>query len=141
MSKETITHAQFIPQTGKAKGKAITVHFNPVSLQHTITNTLQEKGKDKKQYVTKSAAKLTMDLIFDTTHTGQDVRIDTGKVAQFMEPDEKKVPPIIEFTWGTYKFRGLVESFKETIDFFSSNGVPLRASINLTLSRQEKVFE
>src|SRR4029434_10926522 len=41
----------------------------------------------------------------------------------------------------TYKFQGLIESYKETIDFFAPNGVPLRATINLTLSRQEKEFE
>jgi len=125
----------------KGKGEEVTVHFNPVSLQLAITNTLDESAQDKKQYVTKSVAKLTMDLIFDTTDTGQDVRIHTKKVAAFMEPGEKKIPTIVQFEWGTYKFQGLIDSYKETIDFFAPTGVPLRATINLTLSRQEKVFE
>ncbi|HVG18989.1 MAG TPA: hypothetical protein VNI02_08035 [Blastocatellia bacterium] len=140
MSEKTqIKRALLTPVTGT--GGEIEVHFNPVSLQLAITNTLEEKGQDKKQFVTKSVAKLTMDLIFDTTHDGQDVRALTEKVAKFMEPADKKAPAIVSFEWGTYKFQGLVESYKETIDFFSPGGVPLRATINLTLSRQEKVFE
>lgn len=140
MSDEAqIKRALFKPVKGS--GEEIEVHFNPVSLQLAITNTLEEKGQDKKQFVTKSVAKLTMDLIFDTTHDGQDVRVHTEKIAKFMEPDKKKIPSIVQFEWGTYKFQGLIESYKETIDFFAPNGVPLRATINLTLSQQEKVFE
>jgi hypothetical protein len=48
---------------------------------------------------------------------------------------------VVLFEWGTFKFQGLVESYKETIDFFAPTGVPLRASINLTLASQDKVFE
>jgi hypothetical protein len=133
--------AKLTPRTGPAKGKGIPVHFNPVSLQYTVANTLQEQGKEKKQFVTKSTAKLTMDLVFDTTHSGEDVRITTEKVAALMEPDEKKIPIVVDFEWGVYLFRGMVESYKETIDFFAPNGVPLRAAVNLTLSKQDKVFE
>lgn len=50
-------------------------------------------------------------------------------------------PPIVEFEWGLYTFAGMMQSYKETIDFFSSDGVPLRASVNLTLASQDDVFE
>jgi hypothetical protein len=125
------------------KGQPIDVHFNPVSLQHTISNSMKEEGKGnaKKQFVSQSTAKLTMDLVFDTTADGQDVRTYTVKIAQLMEPDEKKVPAIVKFEWGTYTFQGVVDSFKETIDFFAPTGVPLRASVSIALSRQDKVFE
>lgn len=138
------TRATFTDVTHK--GKPFEVHFNPASLQIALANTLEEKGqgKDKKQYVSKSSAKLTVDLVYDTTTTGDDVRTHTGKVARFMEAegaDEKKrTPPTVLFEWGTFKFQGLVESYKETIDFFSHDGIPLRASVNLTMSRQEVVF-
>jgi hypothetical protein len=124
------------------------VHFNPTSLQISISNTLEDKGqgKEKKQYVTKSSAKLSMDLIYDSTHDGTDVRLQTGKIAKLMEPakrqgDNAAPPSVVLFEWGTFKFQGLVESYKETIDFFAPTGVPLRASINLTLASQDKVFE
>jgi hypothetical protein len=121
----------------------IEVHFNPESLQYTITNTLKNKGRgnNRKQYVSESTGKLTMDLVFDTTDKGEDVRLHTVKVAKFMEPTGDKTPPVVVFTWGLYRFKGMVENYKETIDFFSANGVPLRASVNLTLSSQDRVFE
>jgi len=140
---QLIERAQFTPQSGPDKGRAIPAHFNPVSLQYTVTNTLENKGSgnNKKQFVTQSTGKLTMDLIFDNTHDGQDVRVMTEKIARFMEPDAKKIPAVVLFEWGTYKFQGMVETYKETLDFFAPGGVPLRASVNLTLSKQDKVFE
>ena len=126
-------------------GEIFDVHFNPQSLQYAITNTLPNtgSGNSTKQYTGASTGKLTLDLIFDTTATGEDVRLHTVLVAQLMKPGEGDVttPPIVEFAWGLYTFSGMVESYRETIDFFSANGVPLRASVNLTLSSQDKVFE
>jgi hypothetical protein len=135
-------HARFVPQSGPDKDQPVEVHFNPASLQYTVSNTLEKQGSGtkSKQFVSQSTAKLTMDLIFDTTSDGQDVRIFTEKVARFMMPDEKKVPPVIVFEWGTYKFQGMMEAYKETLDFFAPSGVPLRASVNLTLSKQDEVF-
>lgn len=134
--------ARFIPQSGPDKDRPVEVHFNPASLQYTVSNTLEKQGSGtkSKQFVSQSTAKLTMDLIFDTTSDGQDVRIFTEKVARFMMPDDKKVPPIIVFEWGTYKFQGMMDAYKETLDFFAPSGVPLRASVNLTLSKQDEVF-
>lgn len=135
-----VERAQLVRKTGTAV--TLAVHFNPATLQYTVANTLDNKGNgnSKKQYVSQSTGKLTFDLVFDTTHNGEDVRIHTERVAKLMEP-EKKVPPVVAFEWGVYRFQGVVESFKETIDFFAPNGVPLRSTVNLTLARQDKVFE
>ncbi|MBV5316387.1 MAG: hypothetical protein JZU50_01125 [Desulfobulbaceae bacterium] len=128
-----------------AGGTAFEVHFNPQTLQYIITNTLANTGSGNatKQYTGESTGKLTFDLIYDTTDTGEDVRLHTVRVAELMKPgdNEDKTPPVVEFGWGLYTFTGMVESYRETIDFFSANGVPLRASVNLTLSRQDRVFE
>ena len=51
------------------------------------------------------------------------------------------MPPTVKFGWGAYAFTGLVEQYKETLDFFAAGGVPLRASINLSLSSRDVVFE
>lgn len=135
--------ARFKVISGPNKDKEIPVHFNPVSLDYTITNTLKEEGEGnaKKQYVSQSSGKLALALIFDTTDDGSDVRIVTTQIAQFMQPDEAKAPPIVQFEWGAYSFQGMVEGFKETIDFFAPTGVPLRANVSLTLSQQDVVFE
>lgn len=125
----------------------VPVHFNPASLQYTVANTLKEEGKGakKKQYVSQTTAKLTMDLVFDTTDSGEDVRVTTNKMAKLLQPvaagGGKNVPPTVRFSWGAYAFTGMVEQYKETIDFFAAGGVPLRASINLTLSSQDVVFD
>ena len=133
----------FFKKKGEKDEKKIEVHFNPEALEYTISNTLKDKGRGnkKKQYVKESSGKLTMEILFDTTDTGADVRINTNSIAKFMEPDSEKVPPIVVFEWGMYSFQGMLESYKESIDFFSSDGVPLRASLNLTLSSQDDVFE
>lgn len=139
---QRLQKAVFTPQSGPEQGQAITVHFNPTSLQLSIANTLGASGEsgNTKQYVTGSSATLTMDLTFDTTDVGTDVRAATQRIAAFMEPDEQRIPAIVKFEWGTFVFQGMVQSYQETIDFFSPSGVPLRAKVNLSMARQEAVF-
>jgi hypothetical protein len=135
--------ATFAVKRGEQEGDPIEVHFNPVSLQYAVTNTMKDEGRgnQRKQVVGQSTGKLTMDLIFDTTDSGADVRAATLQIAAFMTPLEDRSLPIVVFRWGTLKFQGMAESYKETLDFFSADGVPLRAGINLTLAQQDAVFE
>lgn len=144
MPTPTLARAKFRSKDGKLE--EFEVHFNPVSLDYTITNTLEPSKKGRPaQHVSESTGKLTMELVFDTTDTGEDVRVYTEKVAKLMQPAPgkkgKQAPPVVVFSWGTYSFEGLLESFKEKIDFFSIDGVPLRATVGLTMSRQDKVFD
>jgi hypothetical protein len=122
------------------------VQFNPASLEYTISNEFDDRNGNNgaRQFVKKSSAKLTMTLVFDTTLTGASVRDVTANIAALLEPARsgtKKFAPKVEFGWGTYSFKGVVEQFKETIDFFAANGVPLRSSINLTLASQDVEFQ
>jgi hypothetical protein len=133
---------------GTRDGTPFEVHFNPAALDLTLTNTLESGGSNQTtQYVAQSSAKLGMELVFDTTGTGEDVRIHTERVAKLMEPvavnggEGRRAPPVVLFRWGAYSFDGIIESYKEKIDFFSSGGVPLRATVSLTLSRQDRVFD
>lgn len=140
--------ARFTPKDGTRSGQTFSVQFNPSSLDYTITNTLEGAGgKRTAQYVSQSSGKLSMELLFDTTHSGEDVRAQTEKVAKLMEPGaavgsrQRRPPARALFEWGEYKFEGIVESYREKIDFFSAEGVPLRATVTLTMSRQDKVFD
>ena len=94
-----------------------------------------------------------MQLWFDVTATlpqGQqgvtDVRKMTEKVAYFMKPkpsdkDPKQiVPPGVRFVWGTFQFDGLMESLEESLEFFSPDGRPLRASLSISLTQQSIQF-
>ena len=138
----------------KAK-KTVPIQFNPTSLVYTVESSSEQQARDpsRRQYVHKHNAKLTMDLQFDTTDTGVDVRTFTNPVAAFMESSaasNKKgggtsstnppAPPVLSFEWGAYQFQGFMESFKETIDFFSADGIPLRALVSIGLARQDEVF-
>jgi hypothetical protein len=146
MSTEPV-RATFTPMTGTDLS-AIKVHFNPVSLQYSASNTLTEDSSDKtkKQWLTKVTGKLTMELVFDNTKDGQDVRVMTKKIANLMSPDkqassgEKQVASIVLFEWGKYKFQGMMESYAETLDFFAPAGVPLRATVTIGLVEQPIVF-
>ena len=129
-----------------AGGPAFAVQFNPASLEYTISTEFDDRNGNNgaRQFVKKTSAKLTLTLIFDTTQTGASVRDVTANIAGLLEPapdGTKKFAPKVEFGWGTYSFKGVVEQFKETIDFFSASGVPLRSSINLTLASQEVEFQ
>ena len=100
MSEEAeFSRALFTPQP--PSGEPIQVHFNPESLQLTITNTLSRgRGSRAQQYVSQSTAKLAMELLFDTTDRGTNVRADTEKIALLMEPKEERnrnVPAIVKF--------------------------------------------
>src|SRR5215469_16000136 len=131
----------------------IVVHFNPASLVYTIENSTNQQSGDpkRKQFAAQFSGKLTMDLQFDTTNTGQDVRLTTNKVAKFMQSSANagkkqssgnaQAQPVLSFQWGSYEFKGTMESFKETIDFFSADGVPLRALVSIGLARQDHVFD
>lgn len=134
--------------------QVVKVHFNPASLQYTVSNTLGPAGQGagSRQYVSATVAKLTMDLVFDTTagnlnsevKGGEDVRNTTNKMAQMLKPfggENEKTPPRVEFSWGAYRFVGTVEQYRETLDLFSHDGVPLRAGINLTLSSDAPNFQ
>ena len=137
-------------------GEAIPVHFNPASLVYTVENSTQQQSgnPNRSQFAARFTGKLTMDLQFDTTDTGADVRQVTNKIALFMQSSaaaNKKqsggkgtnapAPPVLSFDWGSYHFQGFMESFKETIDFFSADGIPLRALVSIGLARQDKVFD
>ena len=126
-----------------AKGNPIRVHFNPVSLQYGISNTLGKKGSgDKtKQVVSSSTATLTLELSFDSTDTGRDVREATGPIARLMRAEKDNTPPVVLFSWGSFQFQGMLTSYKETLDFFSPEGVPLRAGVSLGMDAQDRIFD
>jgi hypothetical protein len=77
-----------------------------------------------------------MDLVFDTTEDGRDVREDTGQLKEMaVVPGEATTkPPRVRFTWGRFAYEGVIESLGETLEFWSSEGVPLRALVQLAIS-------
>lgn len=148
----------------KPGGKNVSVQFNPESLKVTYANQLVEpKGGDKaagtagRQFVGAGTTKLALQLWFDVgaqeevhdpQSTGEsgivdDVRRLTQHVVFFMTPQsadddpQQLAPPGVRFEWGSFAFDGMVEGLDETIEFFSPDGKPLRATITMALSAQK----
>lgn len=141
----------------KPGGQSAEVQFNPETLKLTFANEIkQPEGSDQgantsgRQFVGAGTTKLALQLWFDVTamekNAVDDVRRLTQKVVFFMTPQKfdddlsKLVPPGVRFTWGSFIFDGMVEALEESLEYFSADGKPLRASITMTLS-QQKILE
>lgn len=106
----------------------------------------QASGTSGRQFVGAGTTKLTVQLWFDaaTATEGQvdDVRRLTQQVIYFITPKKSQqdasrfVPPGVRFSWGSFLFDGLIDSIEESIEYFSPDGKPLRASISLGMSQQ-----
>lgn len=138
--------------------KWLTVQFNPESLKVAFANQIQQPqgGSDQgggaaQQFVGAGTTKLTVQLWFDvssdTEDSEDDVRQLTKKVAYYITPQpvqgqrNKFRPPILRFIWGSFQFDGIVESMEESLEFFSPEGRPLRASVALNVSQQKISFD
>ncbi|MGW7530835.1 CIS tube protein [Amycolatopsis sp. NPDC054798] len=138
-------------------GKQVEVQFNPESLKVSYTTKTEQpasagdqNGNPPRQVIGAGLTKLALQLWFDVNAPGargvQDVRELTGGVSYFMiprrstvDPKAQPVPPGLSFVWGTFTFAGVMDSLEESLDFFSPDGRPLRASLSLTLSGQMEI--
>jgi hypothetical protein len=146
-----------LKSNGQETGYRVPVQFNPETLKVSFANQLEQKGDQggtsSTQYVGKGSTKLSVQLWFDVTGPERqevpkvkDVRELTKQVVYFITPkpaeDDKTkvVPPGIRFLWGSFQFDGIAESLEESLEFFSKEGRPLRASVTLNLSQQKIEF-
>jgi hypothetical protein len=141
--------------------KTLTVQFNPQTLKVSFSN--QKSGGDQAggsaiQFVGQGTTALSLELWFDVTvlpaeqqQRINDVRLLTHDVAYFIMPKEENrqqggdngaqfIPPGVRFSWGSFLFEGVMDSMDESLEFFSEDGRPLRASVSIKLSRQEILF-
>jgi Contractile injection system tube protein len=138
--------------------KATKVQFNPDSLKVSFANQIaqpsgsgDQNGPQARQFVGAGTTKLTVTLYFDVTAElpvdlpqANDVRKLTARVAYFITPasegsgrSTKYIPPSVRFIWGSFVFDGIMESMEETLEIFSAEGRPLRASVAIALSQQK----
>jgi hypothetical protein len=161
-----ITKAELIELDARGEVKQeprVTVQFNPETLKVSFANQIVppsntgpgggERDTSSTQFVGKGTTKLSVQLWFDVnavlpqSKAGvTDVRELTKEVAHFITPQPvpgdktKRVPPAVRFLWGTFQFDGIVEAMEESLEFFSSEGKPQRASVSLSLSQQAIQF-
>lgn len=140
----------------------IPVQFNPTDFTLSKGIQIAEiaiPGLDTPilQFVRGQTETLTLDLFFDTTDSGTDdgaisVTTLTDKFYELIKIDsETHAPPICHFTWGGNNFPGakfdgnwasqsrengfdcLIQNVRQHFTMFSTQGVPLRATLSVTL--------
>ena len=121
----------------------IPVMFNPPEYQLEKTNkfadiTVPTLGSSLVQFVAGNAQTLTMDLFFDTTSTGLDVRVFTELVVGLTAVNtHTHAPPRLLFLWGSLAFPCILEKVTQKFDYFDASGSPLRARLGVTLKGYE----
>jgi hypothetical protein len=146
--------------TFSAEGTSFSVPYNPSELSFDKTMKFAEitiPGLDAplQQFVRGDAEKLTLELFFDSTEKGTglgatSVTTQTDKMFTMARINpQTHAPPIVTVGWGTHfpgdsltgpmasqsrqSFIGVIESIKQKFTLFSPEGIPLRATVNLTI--------
>ncbi|HEU4833214.1 MAG TPA: LysM peptidoglycan-binding domain-containing protein [Pyrinomonadaceae bacterium] len=147
---QSLEKAKLIIEEPKVAGNdVIDFCFNPTEYQLQKSNNFSEiaiPGLESPpiQFVRGNSAKLTVELLADTSDTLDDVRDKyVTKVRELMKvKPESHAPPIVRFVWGKSEknaFRGVIESLNITYTLFSPEGTPLRAKLSLTLKEYRPV--
>ena len=132
-------------QAETVPGHDVLVQFNPQTMRLNFANEDNSGSQSPPRQTTGSGtSKLAVELIFDTTTDGSDVRKNTEKIAYFVKAkpgdNDRPAQPGVSFEWGSFIFRGVIKSIDETLDYFSDEGVPLRATISLSIARPNIEF-
>lgn len=132
----------------------VTCQFNPTDLTFTKTNAwdnrpAQGQNSGKSSFGGGKPSSFSLDLLFDTTDTGEDVRTKyTDKVLAMMavptapsNPNQPLAePPRVRFQWGVIRaFDTIITSVTLNFLYFKPDGTPVRAKAKVDL--QEIVDE
>jgi LysM repeat protein len=151
-------------------GDPIPVNFNPTEYTLNKAAQVAEvtiPGLDSPilQFVRGQSETLSLDLFFDTTESGMDdsaspVTDLTDRFYQLVKIDgATHAPPICFFSWGAefpgqrsyaslgsgsqqrHGFKCVVESVRQRFTLFSPQGVPLRATLTVSLKEYKTLSE
>ncbi len=140
----SVTKAMFEPE----QGGPFAVQYNPVNFKFdkpVSWKEQDEQGQESKlEFQKVQPATVSMELIFDTTNDNSDVgQVWVNKLLELTNPTvpdegdvDKMRPPIVDFSWGSFRFTGVVESVNATYTMFSQQGNPLRAKVQLKMKEK-----
>ena len=134
---------------GVHKGEKAEVIFNPAeySLEkgnQFASSPLPGLSNPVLSFVHGDADTLTMELFFDTytNRGGSDVRDETKKISRLLEIDPQvHAPPPVRFVWGPLSFRAVIERLTQRFTMFREDGVPVRATLNVTFKEYRTIEE
>lgn len=146
-AKITGTKAKFVILDGAFSGLEIPLQFNPpgysVEEQHEYSEKklMGLKGVVH-QFTGSKKSDLNLELLFDATDTGGDVRILLEPLKKIFEIDNTlHAPPPCRFEWGGFAFDGIVSNQKKEFTFFYYDGVPGRVKLTVALKPYAKASE
>lgn len=122
--------------------------FNPKTFSITkqvewVSRSVDGKNVGEQEFAGGKAQDLSVELWFDTTDIGLDVRLRYLDLLHMAEIDKRKrnpvtrkgEPPECMFQWGAFlSFTGVITSVSQNFVMFKGDGTPLRARVNVTFS-------
>ena len=121
--------------------QTLTCTFNPENLRVSLSKPQQSEaqsgGQNQSSATDANTVRLDVTLLFDTTETGTDVRRGangTKILKTLASPNDGAPAPVITFAWGAFVFHGTIETLSETLEFWSAEGIPLRAGVQLSIA-------
>lgn len=132
----------------RVPGVVLPVQFNPTELSDgysAIYNQQTNSTTNGKNFVQTTRDKFQLKLYYDAsdavTPVLRNVLKQTLPLRELLTPTvlfpDVKVPPLCTFIWGTFIYRGNVTSYKENFSYFTPEGFPMRAEVNLTFDTVE----
>ncbi len=140
------------PSGSVDQSKSVTLHFNPKEFeiagqinwveQPSIGNSFPQMT-----FAGGEAQDMTIEMLFDSTDTGSDVRdcyktlleiaaVDSTKKNQ---KTKKSEPAECQFQWGQFlSFNAVIKSISQTFTMFKPDGTPLRAKVKVTFAQVGK---
>lgn len=134
-------------------GEPIVFQFNPTefSVNRAISwSEAQQKGANtgKLEFKGGQPATITLQLFFDTTDCGHDVRTEFTNALwklSMVDPRTKNAktkkaqPPHVFFEWGKdnklWKFEAVITQINQKFTLFLADGTPVRSQVDLTLKQ------
>ncbi|SPH23946.1 hypothetical protein DEA8626_03023 [Defluviimonas aquaemixtae] len=134
---------------GRNEGEKVEVLFNPTEYAVEYSASFQETpvpglSNPILQFVNGSAEVLSMDLLFDTYTDGggESVADITANFIKMLTIDgDTHAPPRVQFKWGAFSFRAIVEKISQRFTMFLGDGTPVRATLNVTFKQYRTIRE
>jgi hypothetical protein len=129
--------------------KTVECHFNPDQFEISKAVGWAERpamGDNEPHLVFSGGGgqEFTIPLLFDTTSTGNDVRLEYQALFDMLLVDSDKKdqktqqsePPTCRFQWGRFmSFMAVIKEIKQKFTMFKRDGTPLRADVTITLKQ------
>ncbi len=134
--KATLTHLESL--------EGVTVLWNPASYRIEKRNRFAAPGSvgasgGTLQYVAGGTERFFTRLFLDSTRQSGSAR-DLGRwmarLGRWSRPEgDQWLPPRLLFAWGSFRFRGHIESLAEDWERFDADGTPVRGWVDIVLRR------